>query len=338
MDFGPHQQVRPRCFLLTARLGAICLDMEKLTRLTGEADDQRLHQRELSGEAAPPRDSVGQTLRAARLGRGDELSQVSRVLRIGKDYLDALETDRPEKLPGRTYAIGFVRSYANYLGLDAVSLVARYKLATAGLAESAPQVGPAPEPVRSRRAFGWTLPALAAAALLVYGAYELSRPPPSALKPAAVPAPTHLHAAAKRGRLARSKLSASLAPSVPFPHDQPAAGPVAGPNGQVFGVQNLGSRVALHARALTHVLVEGAGGKIYINRLLHPGDVYRVPNVVGLSLTTPDGGAVSLEVDGRDMGAAGSNGHIAEALPLDPRAIVDRKGAGVPGQPDKVTP
>jgi cytoskeleton protein RodZ len=96
--------------------------------------------------------------------------------------------------------------------------------------------------------------------------------------------------------------------------------------------------VVLRARGLTHVLVEGPGGKVYINRVLHPGDVYRVPNLVGLSLTTPNGAAVSLEVDGRDVGAAGKNGHITEALSLDPAAIADRKSAGVSGGADKVTP
>src|SRR5215472_8647096 len=98
--------------------------MGKVTRLTGsesEASSQRLHLREVPGEAAPP--NVGQDLRAARLTRGEDLSHVSHALRIGKNYLEALESDCPQKLPGRTYAIGFVRAYANYLGLDAPSLV-----------------------------------------------------------------------------------------------------------------------------------------------------------------------------------------------------------------------
>ena len=86
------------------------------------------------------------------------------------------------------------------------------------------------------------------------------------------------------------------------------------------------------------MLVQGFHGRVYINRLLHPGDVYRVPNMVGLSLTTPDGGAVSLEVDGQDMGAAGRAGQITEALSLDPRAIADRKGVDKVFEGNKVAP
>lgn len=309
--------------------------MGKVTRLTG-GDDKGSSQPRPPGEAPAegelPRESVGQNLRAARLSRGDELSQVSRVLHIRGDYLEAIESDRPQKLPGRTYAIGFVRAYASYLGLDAPSLVSRYKLATAGLAESAPQVGPAPEPSGLRLGAGWTLSAIGAAALVVYGIYALSRPPATTMKPVAIRSNLAANTPLSRHGASRPEVPKSM------PQAVAAASAAAPPTGQVFGVQNQGARVVLHAHALTHVLVEGPGDKVYINRLLHPGDVYRVPNLVGLSLTTPDGGAVSLEVDGRDAGTAGSTGHIVEAFSLDPATLAGRRSAGVPGQSDKVTP
>jgi cytoskeleton protein RodZ len=87
----------------------------------------------------------------------------------------------------------------------------------------------------------------------------------------------------------------------------------------------------LHARTATHVLVEGPGGRVYINRILQPGDAYRVPDLVGLSLTTSDGSVVFLELDGQDMGMAGHAGQMTEALPLDPQAIVDRTHGKNPG-------
>jgi cytoskeleton protein RodZ len=85
------------------------------------------------------------------------------------------------------------------------------------------------------------------------------------------------------------------------------------------------------------VLVQGSGGKVYINRLLHPGDVYRVPNLVGLSLTTPDGASVALELDGQDAGVAGLSGQTTETLSLDPQAIADRRGGGIGTENNKVT-
>ncbi len=82
------------------------------------AGRRRIHLREISGDSETPLETVGQDLRAARLRRGDDLATVSRALKIRKDHLEAVEEDRLENLPGKTYAIGFVRSYAGYLGLD----------------------------------------------------------------------------------------------------------------------------------------------------------------------------------------------------------------------------
>ena len=91
------------------------------------ASRRRIHLREISGDSESPLETVGQDLRAARLRRGDEIAQVSRALKIRKDHLEALENDRLEDLPGKTYAIGFVRSYARHLGLDSAQYVERFK-------------------------------------------------------------------------------------------------------------------------------------------------------------------------------------------------------------------
>src|SRR5471030_1005157 len=91
------------------------------------ASRRRIHLREISGDSESPLETVGQDLRAARLRRGDDLATVSRVLKIRKDHLEAVEEDNFAELPGRTYAIGFVRSYTQYLGLDVAAMVERYK-------------------------------------------------------------------------------------------------------------------------------------------------------------------------------------------------------------------
>ena len=70
---------------------------------------------------------------------------------------------------------------------------------------------------------------------------------------------------------------------------------------------------------------------MFINQVLKAGDTYRVPDKVGLTFTAPDGGAVGVELDGQQMGTAGSQGQVTEALSLDPQAIVDRYSGGGPG-------
>src|SRR5476649_1383046 len=115
--------------------------MTKLTQISVDEgaengnDRRRIHLREISGDSDHPLETVGQNLRAARLRRGDEIASVSRALKIRKDHLDALENDRLEDLPGKTYAIGFVRSYARHLGLDSAQFVERFKQDISGRAE-----------------------------------------------------------------------------------------------------------------------------------------------------------------------------------------------------------
>ena len=62
---------------------------------------------------------IGSSLREARERRGLELNEIERATRIRSRYLRALEEEQFGRLPGRAYAKGFLRTYADYLGLDA---------------------------------------------------------------------------------------------------------------------------------------------------------------------------------------------------------------------------
>lgn len=70
---------------------------------------------------------VGELLRLTRERLGHELQSVANQLRIRLSYLEAIEESRFRDLPGTTYAIGFVRSYADYLGLDGPDIVRRFR-------------------------------------------------------------------------------------------------------------------------------------------------------------------------------------------------------------------
>jgi cytoskeleton protein RodZ len=62
--------------------------------------------------------TVGEQLRTARLAKNLDLSQIAEATKIGKFYLEALETNQIERLPGLFFYKAFVRQYAKYLGLD----------------------------------------------------------------------------------------------------------------------------------------------------------------------------------------------------------------------------
>jgi cytoskeleton protein RodZ len=78
---------------------------------------------------------VGAQLRQRRLERGEDLDAVAKSLRIKPGYLLGIEQGDLAALPGRPYALGFLRSYADYLGFDGEDLVGRIKAAVADLTD-----------------------------------------------------------------------------------------------------------------------------------------------------------------------------------------------------------
>jgi cytoskeleton protein RodZ len=71
--------------------------------------------------------SAGDVLRQQRKALGVDVADVAAALRIKPAYIAALEAGRPDQLPGHTYAIGFMRTYADYLGLESDEVLRRFK-------------------------------------------------------------------------------------------------------------------------------------------------------------------------------------------------------------------
>lgn len=73
--------------------------------------------------------TLGQTLRDARDKKKTKLTQVAQETRIGREKLEALESDNLDALPDDVYTRGAIRNYALYLGLDADQTLALYRQA-----------------------------------------------------------------------------------------------------------------------------------------------------------------------------------------------------------------
>src|ERR671931_2587183 len=70
---------------------------------------------------------IGATLREKRIREKIDISTVEASTKIRAKYLRALEHEEWSILPGPAYAKSFLRTYAEYLGLDAHMLVEQYK-------------------------------------------------------------------------------------------------------------------------------------------------------------------------------------------------------------------
>ena len=89
---------------------------------------------------------IGETLREARLRRSVDIAEVSASTKIRTKYLRALETEEFDQLPGPTYVRTFLRTYAEYLGLDPHLLVEEYRTRYPGQGDEEPMTPFAPPP------------------------------------------------------------------------------------------------------------------------------------------------------------------------------------------------
>lgn len=136
---------------------------------------------------------IGATLREARVRKRLTLQQVEEDTKIRTKYLQALEDEDFDVLPGRAYAKGFLGSYASYLGLDPQTMLDEFNSRHG--TEDDPLQGPSAlrRPARSRKTSGLVFFAIVAVLVLatVYllglrGGGEEEAPPkvvPSALSP-----------------------------------------------------------------------------------------------------------------------------------------------------------
>ena len=73
---------------------------------------------------------VGGILKQARLRQGKKIPDIAQCLCIRKAYLEAIEESRYDAIPEPPYGLGFIRSYADYLGEDSAQITRMYKAET----------------------------------------------------------------------------------------------------------------------------------------------------------------------------------------------------------------
>lgn len=114
-----------------------------------------------------PKPTVGSELKARREALGYALHKVEVATKIRGRYLQAIEADDYANLPNDVYSRGFVRQYANYLGLPGAQLAKRYQTERGTPAKLPSQVKPRAVELRLGATSRW------AASLLTLGVVAL---------------------------------------------------------------------------------------------------------------------------------------------------------------------
>lgn len=111
---------------------------------------------------------VGEILRSTRIEQGISLDAIEKETRIRRRYLEALENEEWDVLPGRVYLKGFMKTYCRFLGIDEEPLL---KALEETITPAPEEAKPLPEkielPGRPRRKLGIVLGVLAILFLLL---------------------------------------------------------------------------------------------------------------------------------------------------------------------------
>src|SRR6202041_692791 len=119
--------------------------------------------------------TFGENLKREREMRGVTLDEISAANRIATRFLEAIENEQWDQLPGGVFNRGFVRAVARFLGLDEENIVAEYILAV-GDRPSVPVWTGSPPAVSPNIPWpAWAISAVVALALLIGGWFGTRR-------------------------------------------------------------------------------------------------------------------------------------------------------------------
>ena len=314
-------------------------------------------------ETASGDESAGAVLRRARLAKHLEIREVAASLCIRPRFLDALENAEYKELPGGAYTIGFIRSYAAVLGLDADEIAGKYKSELSETAERGETIVSGLEK-NGENALPGLKTVLASLALLalLFAVSKTFREEPAAFEDETaeetLPVPESSGGASGFTAVSVSPVPADtqrVAVIPPVPPEKPAfpeegqevsvmaespsvaekdvsGTPLAEgrktddnvPAYRIFGQKNYNPRIVLIANSNAWIKVV-RGDFVLISRTLKKGDRYQVSrNSENLYLETGNAGGLDVYVEGLLLPPLGSKGERMSAIRLDAEELLSR--------------
>ncbi len=254
---------------------------------------------------------VGEELREARIALGISVEDAATQLRINKRYLMALEEGRVKDLPGAAYAVGFVRSYAAALGLDADDAVRRFR-DVSGTAVTKQGDLVFPEPVPRRGIPTGVLAALGLAlAMGGYVAWYQWSGQGERVVDTVPPLPPRLERAAEA--TAGRDAPAPPVAEPPAPPPAPVAAPPPPPR-----IDPDRPRIVIRAKGESWVQIrDNAANLVLTDRVLRAGETVEIPNRPGIVLTTGRAENLDILLDGQELDPFGGPG-VRRNIVLEP--------------------
>jgi len=251
---------------------------------------------------------VGTKLRQERLAGGLTLEDISRATKVSVRYLEAIETDDFERLPGLIFTRNFVRQYALTLKLDPDPLLSCLPKQD----ESTVRLPDLPERPRSYSS-SWDprfssivsstfwLTLAIGAAIAAYVHFNQTGPTHTANTPALIPRPRAVeiqNATAKVTPPIADQAQADIAPAVPAPEEKTSA-ESAEPPVQVI--------VTAHQTAWLQVTVDG---KSAFTGTLQANESRQVSAAEQVKIIAGNAGALTISLNGKELAPIGTVGQV----------------------------
>jgi cytoskeleton protein RodZ len=265
--------------------------------------------------------NFGANFRKAREAAGLPLEKIAAETRISTRFLTAIENETFQLLPGGIFNRGFIRAYAEYLGLDSDQAVADYDRMSSSADQEPVDVLREADPA-SPRNVDWTLyPIAAAVLLLLLGAYYFVTRKPSTAAPAAEPvavaqqAPEPADDVAPAPALTAPPQPAETAPAattaqkttVPPPATPKPAPPV------VPSTPSSDAALAVNVNVTESTWVKvTTDGTLALSELLEAGAARRFSASQSMDVVIGNAAGATMQINGRDLGQLGASGKVRE--------------------------
>lgn len=271
---------------------------------------------------------IGMALRDARVARNLSLAEVSALLRIRESHLEAIELEDFDQLPGNVYAIGFIRTYAQYLELNEGDLIMRFKAASVdpGIADMVFEEEEETEQISG----ALKISLLVVGALVVYvlwlvaGAQDdeitVSTVVRTPVAPVEAPAPpvADAEAAGADSPAAPDAASGAVPDSLVADSatDTAATDTASGSQSaaqagaQAIDTTPAPSKVEIRATRRTWMRLENAQGRVLFSSVIDEGEGFELPDDMNYILATRDAGALTYFVNNQAVAPVGRRGQI----------------------------
>lgn len=279
--------------------------------------------------------TVGSILKRAREAREIGLDRVSKTLRISENYLDALECDDQSRMPEMVYTMGFLRTYALFLGLDAKEIIDRFKRQFTQVFSSETLMFPAPAPERSIPST--TLVILASSlAIMVFAAWWYLRPSMTAIDEFQHLSPVITEGIDTEPEVAEENVasvsdseaqSEPLAASESIEVAQPVVPVKEAEAHQVEKIHQLQMRqngiylaeaktFTIEAKADSWVELKTQKGQVLISRVMKAGEKQEFQSIPSMIFSTGNAGGVVFHVNDKSYSGLGRDAEVIKGKAL----------------------